>query len=92
MRFAYAARFENTGPDEVVVSFRDLPECLTSGADEVEALEEAQDALEAVVAARINRGEPSPRQANRLQASILWPYPPICQRKRPLCLHFAKAA
>ena len=60
MRFAYAARFENTGPDEIVVSFRDLPECLTSGADEVEALEEAQDALEAVIAARINRGDSIP--------------------------------
>ena len=24
MRFAYAARFENVGPDEVVVSFRDF--------------------------------------------------------------------
>ena len=76
MRFAYAARFENTGPVEVVVSFRDLPECLTSGADEVEALEEAQDALVAVIAARINRGD-APHQANRFQASILSLSPPI---------------
>lgn len=38
MRFVYPARLRRTGPDEVVVSFRDLPECLTSGADEAEAL------------------------------------------------------
>ena len=30
MRFVYPARLRRTGPDEVVVSFRDLPECLTS--------------------------------------------------------------
>ena len=71
MRFAYAARFENTGPVEVVVSFRDLPECLTSGADEVEALEEAQDALEAVIAARINRGDAIPTPSEPLPGEHL---------------------
>ena len=45
MRFVYPARLRRTGPDEVVVSFRDLPECLTSGADEAEAITEAADAL-----------------------------------------------
>ena len=71
MRFAYAARFENTGPVEVVVSFRDLPECLTSGADEVEALEEAQDALVAVIAARINRGDAIPTPSEPLPGEHL---------------------
>ena len=33
MRFASPARLQRTEADEVVVSFRDLPECLTSGAD-----------------------------------------------------------
>ena len=28
MKFVYPARLRRTGPDEVVVSFRDLPECL----------------------------------------------------------------
>lgn len=53
MRFVYSARLRRTGPDEVVVSFRDLPECLTSGADEAEALAEAADALDAAIAGRI---------------------------------------
>ena len=46
--------------DEVVVSFRDLPECLTSGADETDALEGAQDALEEEIAGRIDDDEPIP--------------------------------
>ncbi|MDE0027734.1 MAG: hypothetical protein OXP69_25250 [Spirochaetaceae bacterium] len=53
MRFVYPARLHRTGPDEVVVSFRDLPECLTSGADETEALAEAADALDVAIAGRI---------------------------------------
>ena len=58
MRFAYPAQLQRTGVDEIVVSFRDLPECLTSGADETEALAEAADALEEVIAGRINDPEP----------------------------------
>ena len=55
---------QRTGPDEIVVSFRDLPECLTSGADEIEALAEAADALDVAIAGRIvyppANGEPIP--------------------------------
>ena len=64
MRFVYPARLRRTGPDEVVVSFRDLPECLTSGADETEALAEAADALDVAIAGRIvyppANGDPIP--------------------------------
>ena len=56
----YPARLERTAPDEIVVSLRDLPECLTSGVDEPDALAEAQDALEEAVAGRIADGEPLP--------------------------------
>ena len=31
MCFAYPARMRRTGADEVVVTFRNLPDCLTSG-------------------------------------------------------------
>ena len=64
MRFVYPARLRRTGPDEVVVSFRDLPECLTSGADETEARAEAADALDVAIAGRIvyppANGDPIP--------------------------------
>ena len=69
----YPARLERTAPDEIVVSLRDLPECLTSGVDEPDALAEAQDALEEAVAGRIADGEPlpapsAPRAGERLIA------------------------
>ena len=60
MRFVYFAQLQHAGPGEIVVSFRDLPECLTGGEDEEEALFEAQDALEEAVAGRINRGDEIP--------------------------------
>ena len=60
MQFIYPARLDRHGPDDIVVSFRDLPECLT-GADTIaEALEEAQDALAEAVAGRIADGEEIP--------------------------------
>lgn len=60
MRFVYPAQLKCAAPDEIVVSFRDLPECLTSGDDKEEALLEAQDALEEAIAGRIDDGEPIP--------------------------------
>ena len=74
MRFTYPARLQRTGTNEIVVSFRDLPECLTSGADEAEALTEAADALEEAIAGRMNRTDlipaPSPRRAGERLVSV----------------------
>ena len=74
MRFAYPARLQFTGVDEIVVSFRDLPECLTSGTDEAEALAEAADALEEAIAGRMNRTEfipaPSPCRVDEHLVSV----------------------
>ena len=62
----YPAHFERCSENEIVVSFRDLPECLTSGVDETDALAEAQDALAEAIAGRLDDDEdipiPSPRQ------------------------------
>lgn len=71
MTYRYPVRLERTAPDEIVVSLRDLPECLTSGVDEPDALAEAQDALEEAVAGRIADGEhlPAPRPPVRQTAS-----------------------
>ena len=60
MRFTYPARLRPDSTGELIVSFRDLPECLTSGADEAEALAEAADALEEAIAGRINRADSIP--------------------------------
>ena len=56
----YPALFERYAEDEIVVSFCDLPECLTSGVDEIEALAEAQDALEAAIIGRIDDDQDIP--------------------------------
>ncbi|MCY4397412.1 MAG: type II toxin-antitoxin system HicB family antitoxin [Rhodospirillaceae bacterium] len=74
MRFTYPAVLRRTGPDEIVVSFRDLPECLTSGGDIAEALTEAADALEEAIAGRIDDTEslpvPSPRRAGEYLVAV----------------------
>ena len=65
MRFIYPASLHHAGPEEIVVSFRDLPECLTSGTHEAEAQAEAADALEEAIAGRIVDGDPIPRPSAR---------------------------
>ena len=81
MRFTYPARLRPDPTGELIVSFRDLPECLTSGADEAEALAEAADALEEAIAGRMNRIDSIPDPSSRLRGpSISLPSPP---RRRP---------
>ncbi len=60
MRFFYPALLQRVSEDEVVVSFRDLPECRTAGSDEAEAFVEAQDALAEAIAGRIDDDEVIP--------------------------------
>ena len=60
MTYLYPAKFQ---PDEAgrwVVSFPDLPEALTDGADLVEALRDAPDCLSEALASRIVDGEDIP--------------------------------
>ena len=88
MKFVYPAQLRRTGLDEVVVSFRDLPECLTSGADEAEALFEAQDALEEAVAGRIDDGEPIPAPSELLPGERAVAVPAEMAAKAALALAF----
>ena len=84
MRFEYPAELRRTGPDEIVVSFRDLPECLTSGADEADAIAEASDALEEAVAGRIDDHEPIPLPSNCRPAEYRIAVPPGTAAKAAL--------
>jgi antitoxin HicB len=65
--FSYPARLAADEEGRLVVHFPDLPEALTDGADEAEALAEASDCLSTALAARIVNEEdiPSP---SRLRA------------------------
>jgi antitoxin HicB len=54
--------FEDGG---FVVTFPDVPEAITQGEGELEALEAATDALEEALAGRIRRGDDIPRPSRR---------------------------
>ena len=88
MRFIYPARLHRAGPDEIVVSFRDLPECLTSGATDAEALTEAADALEEAIAGRIVDGDPIPPPSPRRSGERRVAVPPTMAAKAALVLAF----
>ena len=61
MRFTYPARLRPDSTGELIVSFRDLPECLTSGAGEAEALAEAAEAGKSVILTLVPTSERSPQ-------------------------------
>ena len=88
MQFRYPARLHPDHSGEVVVSFRDLPECLTSGADEAAALVEARDALEEAIAGRIDDGELIPAPSPRRLEEQLVAVPPDMAAKAAFALAF----
>lgn len=88
MRFAYPAELWHSGADEVVVSFRDIEWCHTSGVNEAEALEEAQDALEEAIAALIADNEPIPVPSEPLPGERLVAVPADMAAKAALALAF----
>jgi antitoxin HicB len=64
---AIPARLEPDEEGRLVVHFPDLPEALTDGADEAEALAEASDCLSTALAARVVNNEDIP-PPSRLRA------------------------
>ena len=58
--YSYPARLEPDEDGRLVVHFPDLPEALTDGADEVEALTEASDCLSTALTARMVNDEDIP--------------------------------
>lgn len=88
MRFIYSARLERYSEGEVVVSFRDVPWCHTSGEDEAEALAEAEDALEEAIAGCINHGEPIPTPSLPLPGERLVALPIDMAAKAALVIAF----
>ena len=86
MRFIYPARLKRASPSEIIVSFRDLPECLTSGANEAEALVEARDALEEAIAGRIDDLEAIPAPSARKTGEYLIAVPAETAAKAALSL------
>jgi antitoxin HicB len=73
-RYGFPARLEPDEEGRLVVHFPDLPEALTDGADEAEALAEAADCLSEALAGRINRREDIP-PPSRLRRGQHWVAP-----------------
>ena len=88
MKFVYPARVLDNADDEVIVSFRDLPWCHTSGADIAGALAEAEDALEEAIAGCINHNEAIPLPSEPLPGEFLVPVPAEMAAKAALALAF----
>ena len=67
IRIAYPASFRRDVSGRITVRFADLPEALTDGATEEEALDEAVDCLSEALMSRIADGDvvPAPRPAGR---------------------------
>ena len=86
MRFRYPSRLQAAPSGEIIVSFRDFPECLTSGTDRAVALIEAGDALEEAVAGRIDDDEPIPTPSRRRNGEHLVAVPPDMAAKAAFVL------
>ena len=65
MKIAYPAKFEADGDGRILVTFRDLPEAATDGADINEARREAADLLDSALMFRMKYREPVPPPSNR---------------------------
>ena len=65
MRYAYPVTLERDEAGRFVASFPDVPEALTDGADEAEALGEARDALRAALVGYVRARRPLPRPSRR---------------------------
>jgi antitoxin HicB len=78
IHIAYPARLAPEPDGGFVVAFRDLPDCLTQGDDEADAMAQAADALAEALASRINRAEPIPRpSAPRRGERLVSPEEPL---------------
>ena len=91
MQFVYPAALVRTAPREFVVSFRDLPECLTSGEDAETALAAAADALAEALAGLIDDREPIPRPSRREPGEHDVAVPPGIAAKAALAIAFRES-
>jgi antitoxin HicB len=88
--FAYPARLERQR-ETVIVRFPNLPEALTEGSDDAEALAEAADCLEEAIAGRIHRGENIPVPSRPLRGQRMVPLAPSMAAKAALYLALREA-
>ena len=84
MRYSYPARFEQYDGQEVVVSFVDIPEALTSGENMSDAWRQASDALGAALAGYIAHNMPLPNPSRLTRGLVAVTPPPLLVAKLAL--------
>ena len=90
--FIYPARFERGDKTGVlVVTFRDLPEAITQGKGDKDALWQAGDCLEEAIAGRIADGRELPKGSRAARGERLIPLPAPMSAKAALYLAMQEA-
>lgn len=90
--FMYPAKFERGDRAGVmVISFRDVPEAVTQGKGERDALWQAADCLEEAIAGRIADGRVIPKASRAARGERLIPVPAPMAAKAALYLTMAEA-
>lgn len=85
--FAYPARFERGDkPGVFVITFRDVPEAITQGNGERDALWQAADCMEEAIAGRITGGREIPKASRATRGERLIPVPAPMAAKAALYL------
>ena len=90
--FVYPAKFDRgERPDIVVITFRDVPEAITQGKGERDALWQAGDCLEEAIAGRMANGREIPRASRVVRGERLVPVPAPMAAKAALYLAMREA-
>ena len=90
--FVYPARFDKGHkPGVLVIGFRDVPEAITQGNAERDALWQAADCLEEAIAGRIADGREIPRASHAARGERLIPVPAPMAAKAALYLAMKEA-
>ena len=84
MRHAYPCTLTPDEDGRPVVHFPDIPEALTDGADEAEALDEAHDCLVAALGGYVKARRELPQPSRTVPAGHLIPVPPVVAAKLAL--------
>jgi len=90
--FVYPAKFERgERPGILVVTFRDVPEAITQGKGEKDAVWQAADCLEEAIAGRIADSREIPKPSKGTRAERLIPVPAPMAAKAALYLAMREA-
>jgi antitoxin HicB len=90
--FVYPARFERGDkPGVLVISFRDVPEAITQGEGEKDALWQAADCLEEAIAGRIAGGREIPKSSRAAPGERPIPVPAPMAAKAALYMAMKEA-